>query len=263
MHERAAGESPLEPAVAAALHPPLPPLARKPPSVEAKSRAPEAKAAELELLLKAAQGASKAATAHCLTDPPPPPSFGTKTAKAVQPPAGKARKAKRTKAPKAAKAAIVKAGTIKGPYETVALRVEPKEDALENLQWIDKEKDLAVSIERKSIVKVLDKKGEFVEIEGETDGKTVKGWLKTKYITVHRAPKKKEKKKEEEEEEEEEEEGDDDDEYTVEYISEHKGEGKKRLYLVHWEGYDETTWEPASNLENNVALDEYIASLKK
>ena len=69
--------------------------------------------------------------------------------------------------------------------------------------------------------------------------------------------------KEKEEEEEEEEEGDDDDAYMVEYISEHKGEGKKRVYLVHWEGYDDCTWEPASNLENNVALDEYIASLKK
>ena len=50
--------------------------------------------------------------------------------------------------------------------------MEPKEDALENLQWIDKENDLAVSIERKSVVKVLDKKGDFVDglaVLGEVD----------------------------------------------------------------------------------------------
>ena len=32
-------------------------------------------------------------------------------------------------------------------------------------------------------------------------------------------------------------------------------------YEVHWEGYEEPTWEPAANLEGCLVLDEYLASL--
>jgi hypothetical protein len=37
-------------------------------------------------------------------------------------------------------------------------------------------------------------------------------------------------------------------EYEVDCILNTRGEGKKREYLVLWEGYEETTWEPKMNL---------------
>jgi Chromo (CHRromatin Organisation MOdifier) domain len=40
--------------------------------------------------------------------------------------------------------------------------------------------------------------------------------------------------------------------YTVERILEKKKEGRRSLYLIKWDGFDEkeATWEPLSNLGN-------------
>jgi hypothetical protein len=46
-------------------------------------------------------------------------------------------------------------------------------------------------------------------------------------------------------------------EYVVEGILEERGRGNRKQYLVKWEGYPDPTWEPASNLEDTEALDEW------
>ena len=38
--------------------------------------------------------------------------------------------------------------------------------------------------------------------------------------------------------------------YDIEKILDSKKMGKKMFYLIKWEGYDETTWEPADNGRN-------------
>ena len=51
--------------------------------------------------------------------------------------------------------------------------------------------------------------------------------------------------------------------FNVESIVDSKKEGRKTLYLVKWEGFDDTdnTWEPASNIpKNNLALVEFLAN---
>ena len=45
------------------------------------------------------------------------------------------------------------------------------------------------------------------------------------------------------------------DEYTVECILDAKGAGKKKQFLIKWEGYDkesDNTWEPAAHLSKKV-----------
>ena len=54
--------------------------------------------------------------------------------------------------------------------------------------------------------------------------------------------------------------------YQVDYISKHKGDpkkGKNQLqFLVHWVGYDESTWEPWSHVRRNIKLHEYLRTHK-
>ena len=42
--------------------------------------------------------------------------------------------------------------------------------------------------------------------------------------------------------------------YYVSRISAHRGT-KRRSFLVHWVGYEDTTWEPEGRLHGNEALD--------
>jgi hypothetical protein len=44
--------------------------------------------------------------------------------------------------------------------------------------------------------------------------------------------------------------------YLVEDILEERGKGRRKQYLVKWEGYPDPTWEPASNLKHTNALKE-------
>ena len=46
----------------------------------------------------------------------------------------------------------------------------------------------------------------------------------------------------------------DEQEYEVERILNHRGKGSYLEYEVKWVGYEETTWEPAENLENSAEL---------
>jgi hypothetical protein len=66
------------------------------------------------------------------------------------------------------------------------------------------------------------------------------------------------------EESEIEEETETEDVYEVEKILSHKGEGKRRMYLVKWEGWEEPTWEAACNLTyfENKVLTLYLKGLK-
>ena len=58
----------------------------------------------------------------------------------------------------------------------------------------------------------------------------------------------------------EEDEEDDKDVYDVSRISAHRGK-KRRQFLVHWEGYEETTWETEASLRNNSVLLEYLGTI--
>jgi hypothetical protein len=55
--------------------------------------------------------------------------------------------------------------------------------------------------------------------------------------------------------------------YQVERVSKHKGDPKKSktqlLFLVHWVGYEEPTWEPWSNIRRTAKLHEYISNHTK
>jgi hypothetical protein len=47
----------------------------------------------------------------------------------------------------------------------------------------------------------------------------------------------------------------------ISFIEQHKGAKRGRTYLVHWEGHEDVTWEPGSNIdEQNPALVEYWAT---
>ncbi len=50
--------------------------------------------------------------------------------------------------------------------------------------------------------------------------------------------------------------------YQVERISKHKGDPKKNksnlYFLVHWLGYDETTWEPWVHVRRTAQLHDYL-----
>jgi hypothetical protein len=55
-----------------------------------------------------------------------------------------------------------------------------------------------------------------------------------------------------------------DEDYIIDYILNHRKQGRSVQYLVVWEGYseEETTWEPASNIgKANPALKEYLDGL--
>jgi type IV secretory pathway VirB10-like protein len=51
----------------------------------------------------------------------------------------------------------------------------------------------------------------------------------------------------------------------VDYISDHRGEGKKREFLVYWEdfplGDDNPTWEPLSSVRTTYAYKDYVKTL--
>ena len=55
--------------------------------------------------------------------------------------------------------------------------------------------------------------------------------------------------------------------YQVDYISKMRGDPLKSksqlFFLVHWVGYNETTWEPWSHVRRNIRLHEYLRSHKK
>ncbi|GKT20660.1 hypothetical protein ADUPG1_004424, partial [Aduncisulcus paluster] len=51
------------------------------------------------------------------------------------------------------------------------------------------------------------------------------------------------------------------DEYVVDGLVDHRGDDKETMeFLVHWAGYDvsERTWEPLSEVDDTIALDEYL-----
>ena len=55
-----------------------------------------------------------------------------------------------------------------------------------------------------------------------------------------------------------------DEDYIVDYILNHRKQGRSEQYLIVWEGYseEEATWEPASNIgKDNPALKEYLDGL--
>ena len=45
--------------------------------------------------------------------------------------------------------------------------------------------------------------------------------------------------------------------YLVEEILKERGKGRRKQYLVKWEGYSDPTWEPALNLKHTDALQEW------
>ena len=45
--------------------------------------------------------------------------------------------------------------------------------------------------------------------------------------------------------------------YLVEEILKEKGKGRRKQYLVKWEGYSDPTWEPALNLKHTNALQKW------
>ena len=73
---------------------------------------------------------------------------------------------------------------------------------------------------------------------------------------VHEAESESESSEEEESDDSEEEGADD--VYDIEAILGERGSGANRRFEVKWEGFDETTWEPASHLRNNSVYMEYI-----
>ena len=146
-------------------------------------------------------------------------------------------------------------GTVKHPSSlSIGLRRKPEhDDSNANLFVIDEKEDTVQSVEVKTKVEVLGKEGEYYLVSQQD----MKGYIKTKYITKHRTsssskPTGSSKPAGRDIEPEE---------YEVENISAHIGEGAARQYEVHWEGYEEPTWEPAANLEGCLVLDEYLASL--
>ncbi|GKT30010.1 hypothetical protein ADUPG1_005368, partial [Aduncisulcus paluster] len=51
------------------------------------------------------------------------------------------------------------------------------------------------------------------------------------------------------------------DEYVVDGLVDHRGDDKETMeFLVHWAGYDvsERTWEPLSEVDDTIALEEYL-----
>ena len=46
--------------------------------------------------------------------------------------------------------------------------------------------------------------------------------------------------------------------YEIEKILAHKDEKNKRMYLVKWKGYNETTWEPESHFNNMKVINDYL-----
>jgi len=56
-------------------------------------------------------------------------------------------------------------------------------------------------------------------------------------------------------------------EYGVEEIMAERvvrrGRGQRKEYLVKWAGYATPTWEPSANLEDTIALDDYLARMKE
>ena len=53
--------------------------------------------------------------------------------------------------------------------------------------------------------------------------------------------------------------------YIVESVLEHKGTGAKRSLMqfhIKWKGYDETSWEPWSNVKDNIILHNYLKANK-
>ena len=142
-----------------------------------------------------------------------------------------------------------KLGTVKHPTNlSIALRRKPEhDDSNVNLFVINEVEDTVQSVDVKTKVELLDKEGEYYLVSQQD----MKGYIKTKYITKHRASSSSKPA------------GGDIEpaEYEVENISAHSGEGAARKYEVHWEGYEEPTWEAAANLEGCLVLDEYLASL--
>jgi hypothetical protein len=51
--------------------------------------------------------------------------------------------------------------------------------------------------------------------------------------------------------------------YLVEEVLEERGKGRRKQYLVKWEGYPDPTWEPASNLKHTDALKEWKHALEE
>ena len=51
-------------------------------------------------------------------------------------------------------------------------------------------------------------------------------------------------------------------EWTVQNITDERTRQGKTMYLVHWEGYKETTWEPAEHLSNTQALQTWLDSTR-
>ncbi|KAL3904421.1 MAG: hypothetical protein SGPRY_011289 [Prymnesium sp.] len=62
--------------------------------------------------------------------------------------------------------------------------------------------------------------------------------------------------------EEEEKEEEEEDEFEIECILEQRGKGRHLKDLVKWKGYDDTTWDSRTCLQNATALDEWEAQSK-
>ena len=52
--------------------------------------------------------------------------------------------------------------------------------------------------------------------------------------------------------------GDEEPEYVVGAILDHRKKNGRTEFSVAWQGYNEQTWEPAENLQNNEQFEEYI-----
>ena len=97
--------------------------------------------------------------------------------------------------------------------------------------------------------------GEWEEAEDDSDSADENGG---EGDNIEEEEEEEEEEKEEEEEEEEEEEN----EFEIECILEQRGKGRHLKYLVKWKGYDDTTWESRTCLQNAAALDEWEAQSK-